>query len=227
MFPYCPIRLPTLCVKLMYGVACRAHSVGMRVQFHRNDQDGATYVVLVRREDGLTVQLPGYDQRGAVPHHLAHFVAEHQFRLTRGVFGCIAAGAMFSNMSLVGARPRYDAQVRSRAVLRSNASELGLAESLSGVVHDAVEHGLDLGTGYRRLREAWGALRPTPCPYAPADLNRVLDLLDKLGRRWRALAPGEALALRWETNPHPNAGPRTPSRRFGRSEDRRGVDAPG
>ena len=199
----------------------------MRVQFHRNDQDGATYVVLVRREDGLTVQLPGYDQRGAVPHHLAHFVAEHQFRLTRGVFGCIAAGAMFSNMSLVGARPRYDAQVRSRAVLRSNASELGLAESLSGVVHDAVEHRLDLGTGYRRLREAWGALRPTPCPYAPADLNRVLDLLDKLGRRWRALAPGEALALRWETNPHPNAGPRTPSRRFGRSEDRRGVDAPG
>ena len=227
MFPYRPIRLPTLCVKLRYGVACRAHSVGMRVQFHRNDQDGATYVVLVRREDGLTVQLPGYDQRAAVPHHLAHFVAEREFRLTRGVFGCIAAGAMFANMSLVGARPRYDTQVRSRAVLRSNASELGLAESLSGVVHDAVEHRLDLGTGYRRLREAWGALRPTPCPYAPADLNRVLDLLDKLGRRWRALAPGEALALRWETNPHPNAGPRTPSRRFGRSEDRRGVDAPG
>jgi hypothetical protein len=201
----------------------------MRVQFHRSDPDHVAYVVLVRREDGLTVQLPGYDQRAAVPHHLAHFVAEHQFRLTRGVFGCIAAGAMFGNMSLVGARPRYDAQVRSRAVLRSNASELGLAESLSGVVHDAVEQRLDLGTGYHRLRAAWGALRPTPCPYAPADLNRVLDLLGELGRRWHALAPGGVLALRWETSPQrltgPMSGPRTPARRFGLTGDRPGVDA--
>src|SRR4051794_32548074 len=104
----------------------------MRVQFHRSDQAGGAYVVLIQREDGLTVQLPGYDQRAAVPHHLAHFVAEHEFRLSHGVFGCIAAGAMFSNMSLVGARPRYDAQARSRAVLRVNAGELSLAESLSG-----------------------------------------------------------------------------------------------
>src|SRR2546423_2146785 len=189
----------------------------MRVQFHRSDHDGGAYVVMVRREDGLTVQLPGYDQDGVVRHYLAHFVAEHEFRLTHGAFGCIAAGAMFSNMSIVGTRPRYDTGGRSRAVLRDHAGELSLAESLSGVVHDAVEQRFDLGTGYRRLREAWGALRPTPCPYAPADLNRVLDLLDRLGRRWRGLGPGELLALRWETDPQRNtrpvSGPRTPSPR--------------
>ncbi len=180
-----------------------AQNVGMRVQFHRGDQGDGAYVVLVGREDGLTVQLPGYDRRAAVPHHLAHFVAEHEFRLTHGVFGCIAAGAMFGNMSLVGSRPRYDTRVRSRAVLRSYAGELGLAESLSGVVHEVVEQGLDLGTGYRRLREAWGALRPGSCPYAPADLDRVLDLLAQLGDRWHALGPREVLALRWAAAPPP------------------------
>jgi hypothetical protein len=172
----------------------------MRVQFHRSDRLDE-YVVLVRREDGLTVQLPGYDRRMVVPHHLAHFVAEHGFRLTHGVFGCIAAGAMFTNMSMVDARPRFDAQSRSRAVLRLNAAELGLAESLSGVVHDAVEQELDFGVAYRRLREAWGALRPGQCPYEPADLRRVLNLLGQLGERWRALRPGEVLALRWDAAP--------------------------
>ncbi len=199
----------------------------MRVQFHRSDQDGGAYAVLIRREDGMTVQLPGYDQDAAVPHHLAHFVAEHEFRLTHGVFGCIAAGAMFSNMAFVGSRPRYEGGVRSRTVLRSHASELGLAESLSGVVHDAVEFGLDLGTGYRRLREAWGALRPTPCPFSPADLDRVLGLLDELGRRWHALGPGEVLALRWGADPPRNAG-RLPTQRprVSLSGGRRGADAP-
>jgi len=204
----------------------------MRVQFHRSDHDGGAYVVMVRREDGLTVQLPGYDQDGVVPHYLAHFVAEHEFRLTHGVFGCIAAGAMFSNMSIVGTRPRYDTGGRSRAVLRDHAGELSLAESLSGVVHDAVEQRFDLGTGYRRLREAWGAVRPTPCPFGPADLEHVLGLLEELGRRWRALGPGEVLALRWGAHPRRNAGPvpapgdAAPARRFSLSGGRRGGDAP-
>src|SRR2546430_800370 len=174
----------------------------MRVQFHRSDRLDE-YVVLVRREDGLTVQLPGFDRRMVVPHHLAHFVAEHEFRLTHGVFGCIAAGAMFTSMSMVDARPRFDTQSRSRAVLRVNAAELGLAESLSGVVHDAAEQGLDFGVAYRRLREAWGALRPGPCPYEAAELRRVLTLLGQLAERWRALHPGEVLALRWDTSSRP------------------------
>jgi hypothetical protein len=197
----------------------------MRVQFHRSDRPDE-YVVLVRREDGLTVQLPGYDHQMVVPHHLAHFVAEHQFRLTHGVFGCIAAGAMFTSMSLVDARPRYDAQARSRAVLRVNAAELGLAESLSGVVHEAAEQKLDFGVAYRRLREAWGALRPGQCPYDPVDLHRVLNLLGQLGQRWRALGPGEVLALRWQEPPAPGARLRLAHGRAGRQpNDSQGAPA--
>ena len=169
----------------------------MRVHFRRDDNRGG-YAALIQRTDGLTVRLPGYDRKFRVPHDLAHFVAEREFHLAGGVFGCIAAGAMFSNMTLVDGRPRYDAQARSRAVLRAHAAELGLAECLSGAVHDSVEQNLDFPAALRRLRDTWGALRTGPCPYDPADLHRVLDLLGQLGERWRALGPGEVLPLRWE-----------------------------
>jgi hypothetical protein len=177
----------------------------MRVQFVRGDQF-AGYAALILREDGLTVRLPGYDRNSRVPHDLAHFVAEREFRLGRGVFGCIAAGAMFSNMTLVDGRPRYDTQARSRAVLKANAAELTLAECLSGVVHDAVESDLELPTAYRRLRESWDVLRSGPCPYRPSDLRRVLDVLGQLAERWQALGPGEKLALRWEMPAETAAG---------------------
>ena len=180
----------------------------MRVQFHRGSPP-EEYVVLVGREDGRTVRLPGYDGRRPVPHHLAHFVAEHQFHLTHGVFGCIAAGALFSNMSVVDARPRYDAQVRSSAVLRANAAELGLAETLSGVVHEAAEQDTDLTRSYRQLRDAWGAMRADACPYHPDDLRRVLHLVRQLAARWRDRAPGQVLALRWDLPPERPGRPRT------------------
>jgi len=152
----------------------------------------------MRRDDGLTVRLPGYDRTWRVPHDLAHFVAEREFRLGHGVFGSIAAGAMFSNMAVVDGRPRYDAKVRSRAVIKAYSAELGLAEVLSGVVHDGVEHDSDADTVYRHLLEAWGTLRPGPCPYQLATLRRCIGLLGALEDKWRAVGVGQRLALRWE-----------------------------
>jgi hypothetical protein len=181
----------------------------MRVHFHREAQRGG-YAALIHRTDGVTVRLPGAGRKWRVPHDLAHLVAERELGLASGVFGCIAAGAMFSNMTLVEGRPRYDARARSRAVLRANSAGLTLAECLSGVVHDAVEHDLDLATAYRRLREAWGVLRPEPCPYGTAQLRRAVDVLTQLAVRWEALAPGEVLPLRWEL---PAPVPAAPARR--------------
>jgi hypothetical protein len=169
----------------------------MEVHFHRTNDRG-NYAVLVRRDDGLTARLPGYDRTYSVPHDLAHFVAERGFELTQGVFGSIAAGAMFSNMSLVDGRPHYDGKARSRAVLRAHADELGLAECISGVVHESVENHLDFPATLRRLHEAWGRLRPGPCPYEGGVLRRTLGTLGALGARWRTVEPGDTLALRWE-----------------------------
>jgi hypothetical protein len=193
----------------------------MQVHFHRVDDRGG-YAALIRRNDGQTVRLPGLDGRYRVPHDLAHFVTEREFGLTGGVFGCIAAGAMFTNMAVVGGRPRYDAASRSRAVLRRNAVELGLAECVSGVVHEAIESQLPVSVGYRRLQEAWGVQRSGVCAYQPADFQRALDVLGGLGARWRSLRTGEVLALKWDFPvrvPTPDRPPRnrTSEERLGRA----------
>lgn len=188
----------------------------MRVHFHREEPRGG-YAALIRRTDGLTVRLPGVGRTRRVPHDLAHLVAEREFRLSGGVFGSIAAGAMFSNMTLVDGRPRFDTRARSRAVLRVNSAELPLAECLSGVVHDAVEHDLDPATAYRRLREAWDVLRPAPCPYQPMELCRALDVLRQLAERWHLLGPGEVLPLRWELPVAPRRSDPAVVSRYGRT----------
>jgi hypothetical protein len=170
----------------------------MQVHFHRTDGQGG-YVVLMRRDDGLTVRMPGYDRKWRVPHDMAHFATEREFMLRQGVFGCIAAGALFSNMSVMDGRPRFDLAARSRSVIRAHAAELGLAEALSGVVHDGVEHDAALAAVYARLVETWGTLRPGPFPYQVATLRRCLGVLALLESRWREVAVGERLALRWES----------------------------
>jgi hypothetical protein len=168
----------------------------MQAEFHRTDGRGG-YAVIIRRDDGLTVRLPGYDRTFRVPHDLAHFIAEREFRLGKGVFGSIAAGAMFSNMAVVEGRPRFDANARSRAVLRAHTVELGLAEVVAGVVHQGVEREDRFEEVFGRLREAWGIIRPGPCPYHPETLRRALAILYGLAERWQALPEGEQLTLRW------------------------------
>jgi hypothetical protein len=168
----------------------------MQAEFHRTDGRGG-YAVIIRRDDGLTVRLPGYDRKWRVPHDLAHFVAEREFRLSKGVFGSIAAGAMFSNMAVVDGRQRFDANMRSRAVLRAHAAEIGIAELVAGVVHQGIERDERFEDVWARLREAWGTVRPGPCPYHPETLRRVLAILVALGERWQALPEGEHLTLRW------------------------------
>ena len=172
--------------------------MNMQVHFHRTDGHGG-YVVLMRRDDGLTVRLPGYDRKWRVPHDMAHFATEREFNFGQGVFGSIAAGALFSNMSVVAGRPRYDVTVRSRSVIKAHTAELGLAEAVSGVVHDGVEHDAALPVMYSRLVETWSSMRPGPCPYQMVTLRRCLAVLALLESRWREIAVGQRLALRWES----------------------------
>jgi hypothetical protein len=169
----------------------------MQVEFHRTDAQGG-YAVLMRRDDGLTVRMTGYDRTRRLPHDMAHFVTERELRLNHGVFGSIAAGAMFSNMAVVDGRLRYDGRARSRAVIRAYRSELGLAEVVAGVLHDGIEQRLDPETLHRRLQSAWGTMRPGPCPYQAIRVRRCLEIMARLGLRWRAVDVGDRMALRWD-----------------------------
>ncbi|HWD07222.1 MAG TPA: hypothetical protein VG674_32760 [Amycolatopsis sp.] len=156
-----------------------------------HDPRGESYTRLTR-VDGVVLGLPSVSRKFRVPHDLAHFAVERALSLPGGLFGCIAAGAVFPNMTLLSGRPRHNARSRSATVLRSARSSLALAESLVGTVHSMAEAGRPLSLPL--LREAWGVLRPPPCPYGESDLHSISADLASVLAEWDAQ---DSLELRW------------------------------
>lgn len=167
----------------------------MRLAFLPAAADGRCPVV-VHRRDGVTFEMRSYDRKFRVPHDLAHAVTERDLGLRAGVFGCIAAGAVYGSMRVIAGSPRHDAAVRSARVIKANARSLTLAEVLSGVMHDAVE-GSRTGPLFKIMRAAWGSVEERPFPYTEPTLAAVAEKLRALTERWSALAPGEELDFAW------------------------------
>jgi hypothetical protein len=155
----------------------RWDSFAMLVRFSRA-VSGST-LATIRRRDGVVVELPGYDRKHRVPHDLAHVVAERELRLSGGVFGSIAGGAMFSSMRVVQGRPRHDAAERSKRLLRGNRRVLRLAEVMAGVVHDAVERGRGEEIG-AQARRTWSSVSVDPFPWSERQLTEAVEQLTAL-----------------------------------------------
>jgi hypothetical protein len=166
---------------------------GVEVQFSKRPGGGS--VALIERPDGVRLRLNSYDRKYAIPHDLAHFVAERAFRIHGGLWGSIAAGAMLDSLEVVSGRLRHDRRARSEKVLRTNAKEFAMAEVLSGVVHLGVDQ--DDRTIGRALRDAWGAFRSEPCPVPPERAVAAVAELRALGVRFAALAADGTLPLTW------------------------------
>jgi hypothetical protein len=147
---------------------------------------------LIRRADGAEFTLFSYSRKHRVPHDLAHAVTERELGMPDGIFGCIAAGAVFDSMEQTAGKKRHDAKVRSTRVLKAPNS-IGMSEAISGVIHEAVEkHWL---TPYARVREMWGVTRPDPCPYLDPDIDRATETLRELSHQWQAVP--DPLAFPW------------------------------
>jgi hypothetical protein len=163
---------------------------GVQVDFAKRSGGGSTATIV--RPDGVRLLLTSYDRKYAVPHDLAHFVTEQQLGLTDGLFGSIAAGAVFDSVTVLSGKR---AAVRSDAVRQRNAAGHAVAEVLVGVVHLGVD-GPDQAV-VQGLARAWGSVREGRCPYPErARLSAVRTLRD-LGARFAALGPDEVLPLRW------------------------------
>jgi len=150
---------------------------------------------LIARDDGVRLRLRSYDRKFAVPHDLAHFVAEQTFGLEHGVWGSIAAGAMFDSMTVISGRLRHDSRQRSTTLLKANQRELVLAEVLAGVVHQGLHH--SNAALARELNEAWGTLREGPCPFTPSQAHNGVAELAALAEQWTATTPEHGLNLTW------------------------------
>lgn len=165
----------------------------MRVEFAKAERGGS--YALIDRPDGVRLRMASYDRKSQVPHDLTHFVVERTLGLQRGIWGSIAAGAVFGSMEAVAGRLRHDRHERSRAVLRANRAEIGMAELLAGIVQRGVEHGgLDVDL---EIRRAWRSFRAEQSPFPAESTLRAVDELRNLADRWAGLAAGATLAVTW------------------------------
>jgi hypothetical protein len=165
----------------------------MRIAFVRCANGGV--VSRLARPDGVLVEMRGYSRKHAVPHDLAHAVTERELGMDRGVYGSVAAGALFASVRVIGGRSRYDAAARSERILRANRAAIGVAEVLSGIVHHAVQAGGPVPV--RAAREGWGVCSAEPFPWTRDDLARASGTLRAVAGQWAALAVGETLELDW------------------------------
>lgn len=140
---------------------------------------GRSTIATFRRRDGVVLELGGYDRKYRVPHDLAHAVTERNLGMDRGVFGSIAGGAVFDSMRVIEGKQRHDAAERSRRILAANKTTLGIAEVLSGVVHDAVENN-DPGSVTGRCLSGWGTFSTDPFPWTEEELAEACATLAEL-----------------------------------------------
>lgn len=145
----------------------------VRIVFHHVPHGES--VAWIHRQDRVVLILPSYSRKFRVPHDLAHVATERELGLGGGVFGCIAAGAVFDNMRVAEGRPRHDAKARSARILKAAKRSIGVAEVLAGIIHEAVEQ--QHPTPLRRAREGWGVLEQNAFPWTEADIARATDTL--------------------------------------------------
>ncbi|RZT20084.1 hypothetical protein EV649_3226 [Kribbella sp. VKM Ac-2569] len=149
-------------------------------------------LTLIRRADGAVFTLSSYTHKWRVPHDLSHAVTERELGIADGIFGVIAAGAVFATMTQIEGKKRHDAKVRSARILKA-AKGVGISEAIAAVIHEAVEK--RQATPYAAVRESWGVISQDPCPYLDEDIERATTVLRELGEQWGASS--EPLEFPW------------------------------
>jgi hypothetical protein len=180
----------------------------MRIQFRRREIGECVSVIY--RSDGVVLELPSYSRMFRVPHDLAHAVTERELRMDCGVYGLIASGHVFGNMTVVSGRPRHDAKARSDRVMKAYGRAITTAELLAGTVHRAVESGQydDL---YGQLVRAWGSLETQPFPWTSKTVRATRETMREYDQRWQLVKVGDTMDFQWPDSlvrPVPPAGRR-------------------
>ncbi|WP_245604177.1 hypothetical protein [Patulibacter minatonensis] len=162
--------------------------------------DGQRYRSIVRRRDGVVVELDGggYNQVGGparrIPHDLAHAVVEDALGLDSGLWGVIVAGGMFAHTTVVAGRRPPHADRRAQAVVDGAGDRLAQAEVVVRAVADLSLAGRDRDTA--GLVAATGP-RWRPDGLTAEALGVACRRLRADGERWAALGPQGTLELDW------------------------------
>jgi hypothetical protein len=172
-----------------------ADDFGVRVTFVRVPDHQRGWA-LVERDDGVAYRLDGGPVTAELPHDLVHFTVERAFGMADGIWGAIAAGAVFGSMSHHSGRRRPHAAERSAALIRANRDRLQRAEFIGGFVEQIAAMPDPTPVQVRRLAAGYLATLPD------GDVDLALAAtaaaaLREMAARWRALPVGGELSVDW------------------------------
>jgi hypothetical protein len=172
-----------------------ADDSGVRVTFLRVPDHQRGWA-LVERDDGVAYRLDGGPVTAELPHDLVHFTVERAFGMADGIWGAIAAGAVFRSMSHHGGRRRPHAAERSAALIRANRGRLQRAELIGGFVERIAAMRDPTPAQVRSLAAGYLATLPD------SDVDLILAAtaaaaLRAMADRWRALPIGGELTVDW------------------------------
>jgi hypothetical protein len=152
---------------------------------------------LVERDDGVVYRL--YDGRAgnALPPDARHLIVERELGVADGVWGGIAAGAVFSSMRHVrGPRPPHAAE-RSADLTRKYRGWLLRAELLADLVEAVAALDDPTPDEIRRLTGSMLPVLSTGIVPDPALVAAAARSLQVEAARWARLRLGEELQYEW------------------------------
>ena len=153
----------------------------------------------VRRDDGVTLELPSYAPLHRLPHDLAHFVVERTLGLSWGFWGSIAAGAVFGGVEVLPRKRTARVKERSRQVMKGASSRVTEAEVVVGSVVEIYQRRLDRDRAAARalLSGTWRPTHPSRELPTQAEVRRVCQELSDAENRWLGMAIGSSVTLIW------------------------------
>jgi ribosomal-protein-serine acetyltransferase len=178
----------------------------MRVTFPRLPDHQRAYS-LVERDDGVVYRLSGGIAGPKLPHDIMHLVVERELRIKDGIWGGIAAGAVYSSMTHVSGRRRPHEAERSQRLIRESRQRGLRAELLADLVADTAA--LDQPTADRIRALAAKKLAVLPdAEIDPVAIATAARALQVEAARWARLRVGEQLEYEWppkagESRPRP------------------------
>ena len=129
-------------------------------------------------------------RQGALPHDLVHYIVEDSLQLHGGFLSLVAAGA----------EPRFAMEAthdpQRRDIERSAFQAEAYVEALQTQLWAGAMDVDAFAYGVQTACEARAITPPAPLP--PAQAQQLFDRAQALHREWLAVAPMQALGLRFE-----------------------------
>lgn len=158
-----------------------------------------SYTALIKRDDGVTVSVPGAGHVLPLPHDLAHCIVERELNLQNGFWGSVAKGALFSSMTVVSGRQKPHAAQNSKNTLREMGQHGTEAEVLVGVLETIEEQHLENNwpAASKLLSEMWRPLKPSRNLPDTNEVKRICAAIRQAKEQWQTLAEGEGMTIVW------------------------------